>query len=71
MNDIEHRRGTIRDNAVAALVRSPVFKPHVVKSKKGRTAYRRVEKHRGKSFDRGVFLSVQCPARFFFFCLSL
>jgi len=41
-------RGIIRDNALAALVTSKVFKPQVVKAKKGKGSYSRNNKHVGR-----------------------
>ncbi|MCG7534592.1 ribosome alternative rescue factor ArfA [Pseudoalteromonas sp. OOF1S-7] len=44
----EHLRGDIKDNALKALVTSPLFKSKVEKSKKGKGSYRRKDKHQGR-----------------------
>ncbi|ESP92654.1 alternative ribosome-rescue factor A [Pseudoalteromonas luteoviolacea] len=44
----EHRRGEIKDNALKALVTSPVFKCKVEKAKKGKGSFRRKAKHQGQ-----------------------
>ncbi|MCA3954847.1 ribosome alternative rescue factor ArfA [Vibrio vulnificus] len=41
-------RGTINDNALKALVTSPLFRTRVVKAKKGKGSFQRKAKHRGK-----------------------
>ncbi len=47
---IEMNRGTINDNALKALVTSPVFKAKVERNKKGKGAYQRKEKS-GKGWE--------------------
>ncbi|KPZ51616.1 ribosome alternative rescue factor ArfA [Pseudoalteromonas sp. S3776] len=42
---VETGRGVINHNALAALVTSKVFKPQVVKAKKGKGSYKRTSKH--------------------------
>lgn len=44
----EHQRGEIKDNAIKALVTSPLFKSRVEKAKKGKGSFRRKEKHQGR-----------------------
>ncbi len=46
---VQHGRGEIRDNALHALVTSPLFKTRIVKAKKGKGAYQRLK--RGQKFD--------------------
>lgn len=46
---VAHGRGEIRDNALKALVTSPLFKTRIVKAKKGKGAYQRLK--RGQKFD--------------------
>jgi alternative ribosome-rescue factor len=41
-------RGEIKDNFLAALVTSKVYKLQVVKSKKGKGSYQRKDKHKGR-----------------------
>lgn len=41
-------RGVIKDNALAALVTSKVFKVQVVAAKKGKGAFKRTQKHKGQ-----------------------
>ncbi|NQY62409.1 MAG: ribosome alternative rescue factor ArfA [Alteromonadaceae bacterium] len=45
---VETGRGTVKDNFLAALVTSRVFKMQVVKAKKGKGAYKRKDKHKGR-----------------------
>lgn len=45
---VDTGRGIIRDNALAALVTSKIFKPQVVKAKKGKGSYKRNNKHAGR-----------------------
>ncbi|WP_281556436.1 ribosome alternative rescue factor ArfA [Thalassomonas sp. RHCl1] len=45
---VETGRGVIRDNFLAALVTSKVYRQQVVKAKKGKGAYQRREKHKGR-----------------------
>ncbi|MCG7563009.1 ribosome alternative rescue factor ArfA [Pseudoalteromonas sp. McH1-42] len=45
---LDHQRGDIKDNALKALVTSPLFKSKVEKSKKGKGSYRRKDKHQGR-----------------------
>ena len=44
----DHQRGDIKDNALKALVTSPLFKTKVEKSKKGKGSYQRKAKHQGQ-----------------------
>jgi len=41
-------RGTIRDNALKAVVTSKLFTTRVEKAKKGKGSFQRKDKHRGK-----------------------
>ncbi|OUS68840.1 alternative ribosome-rescue factor [Pseudoalteromonas sp. A601] len=45
---VDTGRGVIRDNALAALVTSKIFKPQIVKAKKGKGSYQRNNKHVGR-----------------------
>jgi len=45
---IDSGRGKIKDNFLAALVTSKVYKVQVVKAKKGKGAYQRKAKHNGQ-----------------------
>ncbi len=47
-NDVETGRGKINDNALKALVTSPLFKTKVEKARKGKGSFQRKTKHRGK-----------------------
>lgn len=42
----QHERGEIRDNALQALVTSPLFRPRIENNKKGKGSYRRVKNRR-------------------------
>lgn len=44
----ESRRGKIKDNALKAILTSPLYKIRVEKAKKGKGSYCRKGKHRGK-----------------------
>ena len=43
-----HHRGVIQDNALKALVTSPMFKAKVEKAKKGKGSFQRKAKHKGQ-----------------------
>ena len=45
---VDTGRGVIKHNALAALVTSKVFKPQVVKAKKGKGSFKRNNKHVGR-----------------------
>lgn len=45
---VDTGRGTIKDNYLAALVTSKVYRMQVVKAKKGKGAFTRRQKHKGK-----------------------
>lgn len=42
------QRGQINDNALKAMVTSPLFKSKVMKTKKGKGSFNRHEKHKGQ-----------------------
>lgn len=44
----ETGRGVIKDNALAALVTSNLFRMQVVAPKKGKGAFKRAKKHKGQ-----------------------
>lgn len=44
-SSIDHGRGQINHNAMAALVTSKAFRPQAVKAKKGKGTYQRKAKH--------------------------
>lgn len=46
--NIDTGRGVIKDNYLAALVTSKVFRTQVVKAKKGKGSFNRKEKHKGR-----------------------
>ena len=45
---VDTGRGVINHNALAALVTSKLFKPQVVKAKKGKGSFKRNNKHSGQ-----------------------
>ncbi|TMP07616.1 ribosome alternative rescue factor ArfA [Pseudoalteromonas sp. S3178] len=45
---VDTGRGVINHNALAALATSKVFKPQVVKAKKGKGSFKRGSKHVGR-----------------------
>lgn len=46
--DVETGRGVIRDNALAALVTSKIYRSQIVKAKKGKGSYLRKQKSNNK-----------------------
>jgi alternative ribosome-rescue factor len=46
--DTEFGRGTIRDNALKAVVTSKLFTTRVVKAKKGKGSFQRKDKYKGQ-----------------------
>ena len=56
----DHKRGEIRDNALAALVTSPMYRTRKEAKKTGKGSYRRNAKHKCRnlgSFDKGIIHS--------------
>ncbi len=49
--ETEFGRGTIKDNALKAVVTSQLFKQRVEKAKKGKGSFSRKMKHKGKMSD--------------------
>ncbi|KAB8312592.1 alternative ribosome-rescue factor A [Erwinia endophytica] len=49
MTRYQHKKGIIRDNAIEALLRDPLFKVRIETSQKGKGSYRRKDKHVKKS----------------------
>ncbi|WP_415888193.1 alternative ribosome rescue factor ArfA [Neptuniibacter sp. SY11_33] len=47
-HEVDTGRGKIKQNHLAALVTSKIFKSQVVKAKKGKGAYKRKDKHKGR-----------------------
>lgn len=45
MTKYQHKKGTIRDNALEALLHDPLFKTRIEANKKGKGSYRRKDKH--------------------------
>ena len=45
---VETGRGRIKDNFLAALVTSRVYRSQVVKAKKGKGSFQRKDKHKGR-----------------------
>jgi alternative ribosome-rescue factor len=48
VHEVEHGRGNIKDNAMAALVTSKLYKKQIVKPKKGKGSYQRKSKFLNK-----------------------
>ena len=48
MTVYQHKKGTIRHNALEALLHDPLFKPRVEANEKGKGSYRRKDKHAKK-----------------------
>ena len=61
MSSTKHDKGEIKDNAYAALVRSEVFLPKKEKPKKGKGAYKRKAKHKGKDYFGKLILESMFP----------
>jgi alternative ribosome-rescue factor len=49
-------RGSIKDNFLAALVTSKMYKLRIVKAKKGKGSFQRKEKHKGKNNGQDSYL---------------
>ncbi|MDG1750758.1 MAG: alternative ribosome rescue factor ArfA [Thalassotalea sp.] len=49
-------RGSIKDNFLAALVTSKMYKLQIVKAKKGKGSFQRKEKHKGKNNGQDSYL---------------
>lgn len=54
----EHHRGKIKDNALKALVTSPLFRTRTETSKKGKGSYNRKAKFKGKGYDKTVLRDI-------------
>ncbi|RKS87010.1 alternative ribosome-rescue factor [Orbus hercynius] len=53
MTKYQHQKGRIVDNALAALIRDPLFKQRIEKNLKGKGSYIRKVKH-SKQYDQGA-----------------
>lgn len=47
----DHKRGTVRANALAALVTSPTYRARAERNQKGKGSYRRKAKHPGRGYS--------------------
>jgi alternative ribosome-rescue factor len=45
MSHYQHRKGTINDNALEALLHDPLYRQRIERNHKGKGSYRRKEKH--------------------------
>lgn len=54
-SDTDHGRGQVKDNAMAALVTSKVYRAKAEKPKKGKGSFKRKAKHKGRE-NRPYFL---------------
>ena len=65
MTKYQHQKGTIRDNALEALLHDPLFRARIEANKKGKGSYRRKAKHAAREasgkadFTTGLLLSGQ------------
>ncbi|MTD29223.1 alternative ribosome-rescue factor A [Erwinia sorbitola] len=48
MTVYQHKKGTIRENALEALLHDPLFKTRIEANHKGKGSYRRKDKHAKK-----------------------
>ena len=48
----QHQRGTIRDNAIQALLHDPLFRQRVEKKRKGKGSYQRKAKHANRWHEK-------------------
>lgn len=65
MTKYQHKRGTIRDNALAALMNDPLFKQRIEKNLKGKGSFQRKAKHcklRYQSADKNGLTSLLLSA---------
>ncbi len=62
MSHYQHRKGTITDNALAALLHDPLYHQRVERARKGKGSFRRKEKfvkrERGEASDKQLCLSL-------------
>lgn len=45
MSHYQHKKGTIRENVIEALLKDPLFRQRVEVNQKGKGSFRRKEKH--------------------------
>lgn len=65
MTKYQHKKGSIRDNALAALMRDPLFKQRIEKNLKGKGSFQRKEKHckyRYQGADKNGLISLLLSA---------
>lgn len=48
----QHKCGTIKDNAICALLHDPLFRQRIEKKRKGKGSYQRKAKHMGRYFEK-------------------
>ena len=48
----QHQRGTIKDNAIQALLHDPLFRQRVEKKRKGKGSYQRKAKHANRWLEK-------------------
>ncbi len=50
----QHHKGTIRDNAIQALLHDRLFRQRIEKKRKGKGSYQRKAKHAGKFIESPI-----------------
>jgi len=61
MSKYQHKKGTIRDNALAALMSDPLFKQRIETNLKGKGSFKRRAKHCKRDYqgaDKSSLLSL-------------
>lgn len=61
MSNYNHKKGTIKANASAAIIRDPLFKQRIEKNVKGKGSFKRKAKHCKQDYqttDKSGFLSL-------------
>lgn len=51
MSKYQHNKGIIRDNALAALIRDPLFKQRIETNLKGKGSFKRKAKHSKQDYQ--------------------
>lgn len=60
MSRYQHKKGKIKDNAIAALLHDPLFRQRVEKNSKGKGSYERKGKHGNRGNWEASGKKVEC-----------
>ncbi|OAT77336.1 hypothetical protein A9B99_22370 [Mangrovibacter phragmitis] len=70
MSNYQHKKGTIRDNALEALLHDPLFRQRVERNKKGKGSYSRKTKYGKNSGQEASSKQVDAFLLLAFFVLT-